>query len=394
MLRNQPDENKLKIKQQKMQHYKITPTLLPLAGLIVGIYVQKISPLSSVYIKLIISSTSIFLGIAFLGRNKLKETVAKAAQLSLMFFLSFGIGSQSLYTQQNKMQQIRQNIINKSLELEGTVISKFHHSAPQIKEIIQLRVSHLKTSFDILCYLKEASYLEIDDKIHLKNITLSAPQKKNISGNQDFQDYLLKEKIAGTYFSQKLSYQLLHRPKFSIKRWLYKKKDSLLESMKEKLSWPALSLYSCIFLGNKKQSLSYLQSSRHLFSYWGISHYLARSGIHLILLILIWKILLGLFPIPFYLKHILLLMFCSTYAALSWSSISFTRAILIFLAYEIGKLLNRQSTLLHLLSLTCFMILLFNPLQLFFLDFQLSFALTFALSYMMKSCKKEIHEPA
>lgn len=381
-----------------MQPYKITPTLLPLAGLIVGIYIQKSFIFSNFQIKFITGCIIIFLVIVFLVTKKLKNKIKKVYTSIFIFLLSFEIGILSLCIYQNKIIQAHQNIINKNLNLEGIVTNKSNHTLPQIKEIIKLHIIRLKKenestykniSFDTILYLKEKSNLEIDDEIYLKNIYFSIPQNTNIAGNQSFQDYLLKEKISGTSFIQNLSYQLLYRPKFSLKKWVYQKRTSLLESIKKKLSWPARSLYYCIFLGNKKQSSTYLKNSRHLFNYWGISHYLARSGIHVILLILIWKIFLSFLPIPFYFKHIILLIFCSIYIALSWSSISFIRAIFIFIAYEIGKLLNKQSNLLHLLSLTCFIILLFNPFQLFFLDFQLSFALTFALAYLMKSTKEK-----
>ena len=65
------------------------------------------------------------------------------------------------------------------------------------------------------------------------------------------------------------------------------------------------------------------------------------------------------------------------YFILSWPSISFIRAFLIFLFTKYCNLHRHPTHFMHILLLTCCIVLLINPLQLFFLDFQLSFFLTF-----------------
>ncbi len=59
----------------------------------------------------------------------------------------------------------------------------------------------------------------------------------------------------------------------------------------------------------------------------------------------------------------------------------YARALYTFILYKICILHKRPSHLVYLLSLVCFFVLLDNPMQLFFLDFQLSFTLTFALAW-------------
>jgi competence protein ComEC len=140
-------------------------------------------------------------------------------------------------------------------------------------------------------------------------------------------------------------------------------------------------LFSTIFLGNKDGVKKRLNNEKIFFKLWGISHYLARSGLHLVVFLALLELLLRLIPITFVLKQIISLCIAMIYFLLSWSSLSFMRAFLTFIMYKICLLLGLSSNFLHLVILTCFITLLYNPAHLFFLDFQLSFGLTFALAW-------------
>src|SRR3990167_3930800 len=120
-----------------------------------------------------------------------------------------------------------------------------------------------------------------------------------------------------------------------------------------------------------------------LFQQWGLSHVLARSGLHLVIFVFIWRWLLNFLPLSFYRKNLLLLFISLVYALCSWPSVSFIRAWYALIFYFFCALfLRRPSHTLHIISLVYCIILFLNPLQLFFLDFQLSFLLTYALTWM------------
>ena len=135
--------------------------------------------------------------------------------------------------------------------------------------------------------------------------------------------------------------------------------------------------YDLIFLGNK--STVQLEELSNQCNMWGISHFLARSGLHIALLIIMWKWFFTFIPIPIAAKHSLLMLFALIYDVFSWGSISFLRAYLLFLLLHQGLLLWQRVMVPHLFIIVCLYVLFFNPYQLFFIDFQLSFALTYVL---------------
>ena len=284
--------------------------LLPLIGLISGILFQNKWFFST--ITLLITTTGVIICtlIAYLFLKYFKKQLILISTLSLTFLM----GALSLNINQKIMFNIYKSIPRKNLDLVGTIISKRKNQHPQIREILTLNVQQIKeennqtfnkTKLKIICYLEKTSNLEPDDKISFNNIRISTPKKEtNLSGNNNFQDFLIKEKLAGSIFAKKIEPKLLYRPKYSSRRWFSRRTEQILQSLRRKLSWQSLSLLSCLFLGNKKQG--YLKIKRHQFNYWGITHYLARSGIHVVLLVIVWKMLLGLLPIPLHKTHLII----------------------------------------------------------------------------------------
>jgi|GEM_PF-1673167 len=152
-----------------------------------------------------------------------------------------------------------------------------------------------------------------------------------------------------------------------------------LTNLKLKMSAKTYALFSSIFLGIKMGSTATMRQLREQCSYWGIVHYLARSGLHVGLVIFIISLLLGLFPLPFYLKQFIGLVVILIYYLLTPPTISFIRALIIYLFYVLCIWWNKTIYSLHILTLTCLIILLINPFQLLALDFQLTFFITYAL---------------
>lgn len=158
-----------------------------------------------------------------------------------------------------------------------------------------------------------------------------------------------------------------------------KNKSITLSNIKEKLSAQTWSLVGPLFFGMKNTHESDDFEIRTQFQSWGLSHYLARSGLHLIIFIIILELMGSLFPLSLLFKHMFVACCIAVYAAFSFSSISFTRALCMVALYSLCSLRTVQYHALYALTLIFCCILLHNPYQLFFLDFQLSFTLTAAL---------------
>ncbi|MCK4650761.1 ComEC/Rec2 family competence protein [Candidatus Babeliales bacterium] len=355
----------------------------PIISLILGINWQKLY-CCNIYLIFLTILTILF---TILISNQKTINLRSLQILTLPIF--FFSGAFLFQCQKNKHQFLSEKLKKIKIDIIAKVKDK-QETDEKIKEILKIKVKQIKynkqqiyqkTNFDIICYIKTSTNTNIGDTIELKNISPTIPiTKLNISGNPMFKDYLTKENIIASIFTKKLIYKKIYSEKYSLKKWLWNKKNTLFKNLKTKLLPISTSYFCSIFLGNKKEkSFSDLKT---MFSHWGICHYLARSGLHIILFILIWKFLLSLLPLHIYLKKIIVIILCLFFLIFSWTSISFLRAFYIFLLYEIGKIFNQQTTFLHLLSIVCLTILLLNPIQIFFLDFQLSFVLTFCLGWL------------
>jgi competence protein ComEC len=304
----------------------------------------------------------------------------------IIFFLA---GMLLLGIHRQKHTLLASHISQKPLDIVACITEKTATPRSRIKETLLLSIKknkyHSENTYNhyryqILCYTESPTQLEVDDTIELTNISLRKPKNiKTATSNPTFNTYLYKENIAGTFFTKELPYTQIARPRLSIKRYGHNKRNSIVAGLKRKLSPTAFKLVSCIFFGDKKILKN--NPLKDSFNFWGISHYLARSGLHVMILLLVLTFSLRPLPLHHYVKRILIILFCLIYGFLSWSSIPFFRALMIFFLCEMGAFFYRKTYTIHLLGLVCLMILTFNPFQLFFLDFQLSFLLTAALCW-------------
>lgn len=217
---------------------------------------------------------------------------------------------------------------------------------------------------------------EISDIIQVNNITIKKP-----SGLSFFQ-YLVKEGIISTLFCPKYDYTLLNRPSYSLYRWIFTVKQNIFQRLQNKMPQQSFTLFSSLFLGNRSLNKKDLAIIAHNFQQWGLSHYLARSGLHLTIFALIWHVIFRLLPLAFRLKQFFLFILSLIYFLFSWSSISFLRAFYSFFLCTLCNMLFMRTYFLHILTLVTLFVLFFNPIQLFFLDFQLSFSLTCGLAWI------------
>jgi ComEC/Rec2-related protein len=241
------------------------------------------------------------------------------------------------------------------------------------------------SNHSLYIYSKSISDLQVCSTIVIHKIVIKKVE------NPSFALYLSKEKVAGTIFIEKLDFKTLSVPP-SWHRYLANWKNNIYLTLQNKMSTKTFALFSSIFLGNRANVKKEMDYAKEPFKIWGTSHYLARSGLHLVIFVLVWQFLLSLIPIVFWIKQIILISLISTYSLFSWSSVSFERALLMFLIYKFCIISGKPSHYVHLIILVTGIVLILNPLQLFFLDFQLSFGLTFALAWFnhMQTHKKHI----
>lgn len=280
---------------------------------------------------------------------------------------------------------------NKKCTLKGAIISIDYQDNQRYRQRITLNIdtitlpdqTTLSTQKTILIYLSRSTDARVSDEIEIYDFCV---QKNK---NESYEYYLIKENIAATAFLPSLNYTLIRRPSFSLLRSISYFKQELLSRCRKKLSRPVFSFFASVFLGNKSHEKKHMEEPKENCRTWGISHYLARSGLHMVIFIYLCHLLLSLFPLSFFFKQAMLICIGILYHILSWPSISFIRAFISFLLFKSCAVLQVSSHLLHLLSLVTLGVLLYNPMQLFFLDFQLSFGLTFALAWFNHVAEKK-----
>lgn len=269
-----------------------------------------------------------------------------------------------------------------NVTLEGSVESITYTDTKPWRYNAIISVSHIytidgwhKIPCTIQLYTHNAPAFSVADSIHCSIDQISQP-------TGDFVWYLYKEGIDATAFQRTITSHIINHPTYSLQRYIHEKRKKFHQALERKMNSATFALFSSLFLGNRTAIKQDLEEQKPLFKAWGISHFLARSGLHLLLFVMILEWLLKLIPLYFRMKQLILIALTMVYTLFSWSGISFIRALYTFLFYKAATLQALPFHSMYALGLVCSIILLYNPLQLFFLDFQLTFLLTFCLIWI------------
>lgn len=307
------------------------------------------------------------------------RSIKKTALQLLFFILGYGSATYRFY----QYERIRSGIEQKTFDLKVLIenIEPTQHAL--YKSIVLASVKEhrnieekaaMPTSWRVQLFLGHHPKFEVGDTVLLSKVKIPP-----ISGD-DFKRYLIKENIHATVFLKDNAYSVLFHPSFHFGRNLHAYKHALLKNIRTKCTTTTFALFSSIFLGNRNCIKRDYQSIKEPFNHWGIIHFLARSGLHLVIIVMLLTYIFNRIPIHFFAKQILILFFILFYALLTWSSISFDRSCATIAWYTFCRIsLMHINTANIVLTLSC-LFLLCNPMLLFFLDFQLSFGLTLVLS--------------
>jgi competence protein ComEC len=342
----------------------------------------------------LLSAGSFALGIAFAFAHQIHCFPFFACTLLAVFGLTrsikhtalqlifFSVGYICLTYQYYQHKKTVTRIEHKTVDIEAIIESiepaqhtlyRYIVSASVHKTVDTQSNTTIPGSWQIQFFLPMRPTFEIGDTVAFSTVKIRP------ANSSDFYAYLVKEHIHATVFL-KSPYAIIHHQSFHLGRSIHAYKLSLLNRIRQKCSSIAFTLYSSIFIGNRTYVKRQYQDIKNQFHHWGIIHFLARSGLHLVIFVYLLQLLLQFVPIPLLIKHVIMLCATSIYALLSWQSISFARACATFGWYKLCHIAQLQINVTHIvLTLSCFF-LIFNPSLLFALDFQLSFGLTLVLS--------------
>lgn len=312
-------------------------------------------------------------------------------QVACIIFAGISIGFIRYYQDRMQLQWTAQQCSYFS-NIEGYIID----IVPTEKSFAHYRLTlDLTRGFD----KKNTQWRLLSTKIHLyvrKKPTVLVGDYIRCLGvavkqtkNESFGIFLWRNNIISTAFFVELPYLLLNRPLLSTSRYLHQTRGHFCNSMRKRLNANTLALLHSLFLGDRETCK--LEQSQHvtLFGTWGIMHFIARAGLHLTIFISLLIALFRFIPLPFFVKQLLLLFLACIYYLLTWSSLPFLRAFSMHVMQNICSLLRLSPHPLHLLSITCSVFLVKNPVQLFSLDFQLTFIITAAIYWLNLLYHKE-----
>lgn len=238
--------------------------------------------------------------------------------------------------------------------------------------------------WNILMYTMQAPACCVSDICRL-NVLRCSP----IDSSTEYGLYLEKEGIVSVSFLQRCALQNIERPSFSLRRSCWRTRNRIVRSLKEKMSPHVHALATSLVVGNGLLDRSMLSEMRSSFNQWGIVHQLARSGLHIVILIGLWQKCIGFLVHNIFLQQLIMFLLMIGYAALSCATISFVRAIASYILATVALLGAQQQDALHSVFFIALFALLTQPLYLFALDFQLSFLLTAALAWSARIARAE-----
>ena len=245
-------------------------------------------------------------------------------------------------------------------------------SAVNSENIWQQKAAKLLVSFPDSAKISP----KVGDKIVVKGYPPKRPAIPLNPSEFDYRKYLQRKGVAWTVFLPENSYAIIPAsPQTERSNWatlVSQKADSVF---KTQLKTPSsYGLLKAMVLGRRDDLGADLLNS---YVTAGAVHVLAVSGLHVgVFFLLVSWILKGLRKNKWgkWLYLLLIILLISAYAIITGLSPSVVRASLMCVTFALSQAFARQHHGINTLAISAFIILLFDPLALFSVSFQLSYA--------------------
>lgn len=221
--------------------------------------------------------------------------------------------------------------------------------------------------------------LNIGQKISI-NGNLRRPFKSTNPSQFDYSNYLKNFGVFTVIYSQDNKFKI-HNSKMSPKwEFLYKLnnvRNSVLKTHSKYLKSPNLEILGGIVFGDDAVAPpDYIKNS---FINSGLLHILAASGMNVGFIFSFWFFIMTFLRMPYKPRVITGMLLVIVYTLMTGLGASVVRASLMLLFVLAGKLINRDTHSISLLSFVAVLMLLYNPAYINDVGFQLSFLVTFGL---------------
>jgi competence protein ComEC len=302
-------------------------------------------------------------------------------------FLFFIVGVSLVYAQdtrnfKNHYKNFSHRDANVILRISKVLKSGFYHDK-YVAEVIQINKE--KTCGKILLNIQKDSsqnQLKIDTKIFTKPIFVALTPVLN--PNQfDYKSYLAKQGIRHQLYIGAFQFLKLPNPASSIVGVSERFRDKIKESLfKFNFKNDELAVISALLLGQRQDISKELLTE---YASAGAIHILAVSGLHVGIILLILSFLFK--PIERlnngkYLKAFCIVLLLWMFAFIAGLSASVVRAVTMFTFLAVGQSFQRKNVTVFSLISSMLFLLLFKPMFLYDVGFQLSYLAVFGIIWV------------
>jgi competence protein ComEC len=367
-----------------MIFFKSNPFIRLLLPFITGIIIQYYLNFNYIYFLFIVIIFTTLLIIISVVTVSYKLRFAKGLLITLIF-TGFGITVTGI-----KHSTVLCN--NNETIFTGTVtkipIDKGKYLKTEINITKYTNANNTYTdNFTIIAYFEKCSSsltIKAGSTIKFKSELQNIPKQLNPFGF-DYSKYLLKKDITYTAFIQKDKWKKLLKHDGNIKYFaLNLRKETINIFENNNIKKENLAILSALTIGYK-DNLDY--NTKQEYSKAGAMHVLAVSGLHVGIIFLIVSFLFKWaerFKRLKYTKPAFTILVIWGYALITGLSPSVVRASTMFTFILVGMLLNRQINIYNSIAASAFFILIFNPLLLFDMGFQLSYIAVIGIVFFYK----------
>ena len=328
---------------------------------------------------------NIFLIVVFFVMQKNKKTIKHMILLSV-FLMSIMITENSI----DKSQLSK--LYDKEVNASGIVKEEISKDEGYEKYVLYLeKIKHKGKTYDIgekLIYnVYGDTEIDIGDRI-VADITIKQVNKNTNPKLFNYKLYLQSNGVFATGSSKEHNIRIVSRGNLNKEEKISIKVKANIElALDRSLKADNSDLLKSIILGDSSFiDEDYINNFRKL----GLSHILAVSGLHIGIIFGTIIYLLDLFKIHRRNTMIIATIVIWIYAALIGFPSSVVRASLMLSFLTIGNLSFNRCDSINTLSFAGFLMLLYRPLWIFSVGFQLSFIATFSILILMPNMKQII----
>jgi competence protein ComEC len=226
------------------------------------------------------------------------------------------------------------------------------------------------------------SVLKVDDILLAKVKFATIPPSRN-PYTFNYSAFLNKRNIYHQIYLEHTNFSLLDSTLHSVAGYAHFFRKNINSKLIENgFGNNELAVINALLLGQRHDISADLMDK---YSGAGAIHILAVSGLHIGIVLLILSIIFS--PLHYFKKgktiaSILIIITLWCYAILAGLSPSIIRAVTMFTALTIGMYVNRPSNIYNNLFISIFFLLLYNPMYIFEIGFQLSYLAVIAIVWL------------